>query len=51
MVSSKELLGLLRLLAALSEKDKTALVKNLRGRQDNADSSPPPSSSREKVGG
>lgn len=51
MVSSKELLGLLRLLAVLSDQDKAALVKDLHDWQGNADNSLPLSFSLEKVEG
>lgn len=51
MVSSKELLGLLRLLAMLSDEDKATLVTDLHDWQGSADNSLPLSFSQEKAGG
>ena len=49
MVSSKELLGVLRLLAKLPLENKEALLSRLHGQQDNGDTLLPPASSLEKA--
>ena len=49
MVSSKELLGVLRLLAKLPLENKEALLSHLHGQQDNEDTLLPPASSQEKA--
>lgn len=49
MVSSKELLEVLRLLSTLPTNEKADLLRHLRAQQDNGGSSQPPASSLEEV--
>ena len=49
MVSSKELVEVLRLLSTLPTENKADLLRHLRAQQDNGGSLRPPASSQEKV--